>query len=369
VATGFAWHELYMWHDPGSGAGPRPAGGAIEPGEHGESPATKRRLRNLLEVSGMLDELVAIRPREATLEELTRFHTEAYVERIKRLSDAGGGEAGENTPFSGGAYEIAALAAGGCLRAVEAVLDGEVDNAYALVRPPGHHAEADRGRGFCIFGNTALAAMHAQHARGLQRVAVIDWDVHHGNGTESAFWSDRSVFTVSIHQEDWWPRGSGALTDIGEGPGRGFNMNVPLPAGSGTGAYRAALTQAVLPALREFRPELIIVACGLDAGVLDPFGRMMLTSESFRSLAAMVKEAAESLCDGRLLMIHEGGYSAAYVPFCGLAVIEELAGRRSTVEDPYLERYRALPGDDIQPAQILAIEDVVQLHGRRKAHA
>jgi acetoin utilization deacetylase AcuC-like enzyme len=368
VATGFVWHERYMWHDPGSGAGPRPAGGLIEPGEHGESPGPKRRLRNLLDVSGILDELVPIRPREATPEELTRFHTRAYVDHIKTLSDAGGGDAGENTPFSGGAFEIAALSAGGCLRAVEAVVDGEVDNAYALVRPPGHHAEADRGRGFCIFGNTALAAMHAQYARGLERVAVIDWDVHHGNGTESAFWWDASVLTVSIHQDDWWPRGSGALTDVGEGAGRGFNINIPLPPGSGTGAYRAALEHAVLPALREFQPQLIIVACGLDACVMDPLGRMMLTSASFRLLTRMVKREAESLCDGRLLMIHEGGYSAAYAPFCGLAVVEELAGRTSAVEDPYLERYSALSGDEIQPAQIRAVEDVVQQRTRRKTY-
>jgi acetoin utilization deacetylase AcuC-like enzyme/mannose-6-phosphate isomerase-like protein (cupin superfamily) len=351
MSTGFAWHELYMWHDPGSGAGPRPAGGAIEPGEHGESAPTKRRLRNLLEVSGLLDDLVPLRPRPATREELTRFHTEAYVDRIKALSDQGGGDAGENTPFGGGSYEIAVLAAGGALRAVDAVLAGEVDNAYALVRPPGHHAEADRGRGFCIFGNTALAAFHAREAHGLERVAIVDWDVHHGNGTESAFYDDPSVLTISLHQDDWWPRGRGGLADVGEGPGAGLNINVPLPAGSGAGAYCAAFETVVAPALAAFRPQVILVACGFDASVLDPLGRMMLTSEAFRELTRMAKAAAAELCDGRLVLVHEGGYSAAYVPFCGLAVLEELAGVRTGVEDPYLARYRGVPGEDLQPAQ------------------
>jgi acetoin utilization deacetylase AcuC-like enzyme len=186
-------------------------------------------------------------------------------------------------------------------------------------------------------------------------VAVIDWDVHHGNGTESAFYDDPSVLTISLHQDDWWPRGRGGLSDTGEGPGTGTNLNVPLPAGSGAGAYRAAFEDVVAPALAAFRPQLILVACGFDASVLDPLGRMMLTSEAFRELTSMVKAAAAELCDGRLVLIHEGGYSAAYVPFCGLAVLEELAGVRSGVEDPYLLRYRGVPGEELQPAQREAV--------------
>jgi acetoin utilization deacetylase AcuC-like enzyme len=353
--TGFVFHELYMWHDTGSGAGPRAAGGAIEPGEHGESPPTKRRFRNLLEVSGMLDQLVGVRARPATRDELLRFHTPEYVDRIKAMSDAGGGQAGEITPFGPGSYEIAALAVGGCMAAVDAVLAGDVANAYALVRPPGHHAEADRGRGFCIFGNTALAAMHAREVHGLERVAVVDWDVHHGNGTESAFWEDPSVLAVSVHQDGWWPRDSGPLDAVGAGAGRGFTVNVPLPPGSGDGAYLAAFEQVVLPALADFRPELILVASGFDASVLDPQGRMMVTSEGYRQLTRLVMGAAAELCDGRLVLCHEGGYSAAYVPFCGLAVVEELAGRRSGTDDPYLPRYSGLVGEDLQPAQAAAI--------------
>jgi acetoin utilization deacetylase AcuC-like enzyme len=173
----------------------------FEPFGSGESVATKRRFKNLLDVSGLTEQLVAAKPRLATEAEIGRLHTPEYMARMKELSDGYGGEAGEATPFGPGGYEIALLAAGGCIAAVDAVLDGVCKNVYALVRPPGHHAEANRGRGFCMFGNTALAAMHARQTRGLARVAVVDWDVHHGNGTQAAFYNDPSVLTISLHQD------------------------------------------------------------------------------------------------------------------------------------------------------------------------
>ena len=156
--------------------------------EHWENPDTKRRFNNLLEVSEFSEELVPLKPRSANLEQVLRFHTPEYVDRVRELSAADGGDAGEGAPFSHGGYEIALLAAGGTITAVDAVLDRNVDNAYALVRPPGHHAERDRGRGFCIFGNVAIAAMHALAERGIDKVATLDWDVHHGNGTQQAFY-------------------------------------------------------------------------------------------------------------------------------------------------------------------------------------
>jgi acetoin utilization deacetylase AcuC-like enzyme len=351
MSTAFVWHELYMWHDTGSGAGPNSAAGVIEPDEHGESPASKRRLKNLLEVSGLLDRLVPLRPREATTRELTRFHTGEYVERIRRLSAEGGGDAGDHTPFAAGGYEIAALAAGGCLIAVEAVVAGEVDNAYALVRPPGHHAERDRGRGFCIFGNVALAARHAREALGLDRVAIVDWDVHWGNGNQQAFYDDPSVLTISLHQDDRWPRHGGAAGERGSGAGEGFNLNVPLPPGTGEGGYLAAVDRVVVPALEAFAPELILVSCGFDASSLDPFGRMLLTSSDFAAMTRRLRAAAQRLCGGRLVLCHEGGYSTAYVPFCGLATIEALSGIDSGVLDPFLERYAGVAYSDLQPAQ------------------
>ena len=356
MATGWLCHELYFWHDTRHGAGFMPAGhGIVEPDLHAENPGTKRRLRNLLDVAGVLDGLVHVKPRPATEEEILRFHTREYVEKIKALSADNGGEAGELTPFGPGGYEIALLAAGGVITAIDAVLDGKVGNIYALTRPPGHHAEPDLGRGFCIFGNAAIGAMHARQARGLERVAVVDWDVHHGNGTQKAFYSDPTVLTVSVHQDNYYPPDSGHVHEIGEGAGEGYAVNVPLPPGSGVGAYVATFERVVAPALRAFKPELIVVASGLDASAMDPLARMMVHSGGYRELTRIMMEVADEVCGGRLVVEHEGGYSSAYVPYCGLAIVEELSGVKGTIEDPFLEIFEGLGGQALQPHQDAAI--------------
>jgi acetoin utilization deacetylase AcuC-like enzyme len=338
-----------------------PAGLTVEPLGHIESAASKRRFRNVLEVSGLLDQLVPLKPRSATEAEILRLHTPEYVNRIKSLSAEMGGEAGEETPFGRGSYEIALLSAGGCISAVDAVLDGKVDNAYALVRPPGHHAERDRGRGFCIFGNVALAAMHSRQARGLSRVAIVDWDVHHGNGTEHAFYADPTVLTISVHQDNNYPPGSGAIGDVGSGAGEGYNINVPLPPGSGVGAYVATFEQVVAPALRAFRPELILVASGLDASAMDPLASMMMTSDGYRTLTQIVLSAARDVCGGRVVACHEGGYSPAYVPYCGLAILEEMAGIRTELVDPLLNLLAAFGGQEIQPHQEAVVREAAKV--------
>lgn len=367
MATGIVSHELYFWHDTGRAKGQLPRKREwVQAWEHFENPETKRRFKNLLEVAGLFDDLVQIKPREATVEEVQRFHTPEYVESIRRMSDDGGGNAGEGTPFSRGGYEIALLSAGGTIAATDAVLDGRVRNAYALVRPPGHHAEAALGRGFCIFGNVAIAAMHARAARGVERIATVDWDVHHGNGTQKAFYADPNTLTISLHQDRWFPRESGSLDETGEGPGEGFNINVPLPPGSGHGAYLAAVERVVLPALRAFRPQLIFVPSGFDGSMYDPLGRMMAYSETYRLMTRMLMEAADELCGGRLVLSHEGGYAATYVPFCGLAVMEELTGIRTEVEDPM--NPAGAGGQELQPHQdslISLAESLVQTMARK----
>ena len=361
MTTGFVWHELYAWHDTGTSAWVIPAGLTIQPLGHLENAEGKRRIRNLLEVSGLLDQLVQLKPRAATEAEILRHHTREYVKRIQDESSRIGGDAGDLTPFGQGSYEIALLAAGGCMTAVDAVLDGKVDNVYALVRPPGHHAERDTGRGFCIFANVALAVQHARHDRGLSRVAVVDWDVHHGNGTEHAFYDDPSVLTISIHQDNNYPPASGAITDTGAGAGEGYNLNVPLPAGSGVGAYIATFERVVLPALRNFQPELILIASGLDASAMDPLASMMMTSDGYRRLTQLMLQVAGEVCAGRLVICHEGGYSPAYVPYCGLAIIEELAGVRTGLEDPLLGLLAAMGGQDLQPHQEKVIEQAARM--------
>jgi acetoin utilization deacetylase AcuC-like enzyme len=234
-------------------------------------------------------------------------------------------------------------------------LDGVVENVYALVRPPGHHAEPELGRGFCIFGNAAIAGFHAREARGVERIAIVDWDVHHGNGTQNAFWTDPNVLAISIHQDGCFPRESGYVHEIGEGAGVGYTLNVPLPPGSGDGAYVATFERVVAPALRAFKPDLIIVASGLDANAMDPLARMMMTSAGYKELTRIMVEVADEVCDGRLVVEHEGGYSSAYVPYCGVAVIEALSGLTSTIGDPFLPTLSTMRGQDLQPHQNDAI--------------
>jgi acetoin utilization deacetylase AcuC-like enzyme len=355
MATGFVCHELYMWHNTGSFAGIMPDGNPVQPDAHIEHPETKRRFRNLLEVSGLTESLVAIKPEPATQEQLCRFHTPEHVQRIRDMSHSFGGDAGGFTVMGRGSYEIALLSTGGVIQAMEAVLRGDVDNAYALVRPPGHHALPDEALGFCLFGNGVVAGLHALEEHQLDRIAYVDWDVHHGNSQQTAFYEDPRALTISVHQDNCFPPDSGHLPDNGEGKGAGYNINIPLPPGSGVGAYEAAFDQVVLPALEKFKPQLIMVPSGFDAGAYDPLGRMQMHSGGYRNLAAKLMAAADSLCGGRLVCSHEGGYNAHTVPFYGLAVLEQLSGISTGVEDPFLPIMAGLGGQALQPHQQLVI--------------
>ncbi|MDX3929818.1 MAG: class II histone deacetylase [Shinella sp.] len=355
MKTGWNFHELYLWHDTGNAATLYPPGLTIEPGEHAENAATKRRFRNLMEVSGLTEQLAKVDSVPVTEDDLALFHSRDHIRRIKALSDDRGGDASYLTPFGRGSYEIACLAAGGTAALMDAVLSGTVDNGYALVRPPGHHAESDKGMGFCLFGNVPVAIMKNRQKHRFDRVATVDWDVHHGNGTQAAFYADPSVLTISIHQERLYPHDSGDREERGTGKGEGYNLNIPLPAGSGHGAYIAAFEQVVIPALERYRPDLIVVPSGFDGSAADPLGRMMLHSDTYRQMTRMLMEAADRLCGGRLMMSHEGGYSASYVPYCGLAVMEQLSGIRTPIDDPFLAVFRAYHGQELRAHQQEAI--------------
>jgi acetoin utilization deacetylase AcuC-like enzyme len=362
--TGFVCHEHYFWHHTGASAGPLPYGLINQPDGHPESPQTKRRLLGLLEVAGVLDKLIRVRPRRAELEELARYHTRDYIGRVQALSAGVGGDAGELTPIGTGSYEIAQLSAGGCLEGLDALLSGRVNNAYCLNRPPGHHAEKDMGRGFCVFANNVLVVQRAQQQHKLGRIAIVDWDVHHGNSQEHAFIEDPSVLTVSVHQDNYYPANSGQLAENGRGRGAGCNINIPLPPGSGHGAYIDAWQRVVMPAVRRFRPELIIVSSGFDGSAMDPLGRMMAHSETYRALTRQTLDVAAEVCGGRVLTLHEGGYSTAYVPFCGLAVFEELLGESSGIADPFLPIFAHMGGQDLQPHQRALIDQAAALAGK-----
>ncbi len=349
--TGFAYHELCMWHDTGPCSIFDQAGGFIQPAVAAENPETKRRLRNLLEVSGLLDELKPVKGKPASLQDLERFHTADYLARLARESEAGFGDGGEYAPFRQDSFRIARQSAGLAIASVAAVLKGEIDNAYCLSRPPGHHAERDRGRGFCLLGNIPVAIMAAQAQGLVRRVAVVDWDVHHGNGTQQAFYDNPDVLTISLHHDSNYPTDMGAADERGEGAGFGYNLNVPLPAGCGIGAYLTTLDSLVIPALQQFRPELIVVACGFDASAMDPLGCMMLNSEAYARMTRMLLDCADRLCDGRLVMVHEGGYSEGYVPFCGHAVLETLSDSEIRVPDPMGAEIARWGQQGLQPHQ------------------
>jgi acetoin utilization deacetylase AcuC-like enzyme len=355
-ATGIVLHEHYYWHDPGSAAGGRrPNGATLEVAGHAESPETKRRFHGLLAATGYLDHLTQIKPRHADLSEVLRFHTADYVNTVRAMSIAGFGDAGKEAFVGFGSYEIALLSVGGAIEAVDAVLAGRVRNAYALIRPPGHHAEADRGMGFCLFNNVALAAMHARSERNVSRIAIVDWDVHHGNGTQAAFYDNPDVLTISVHQDGRYPLQTGKLNERGEGAGVGANINIPLPPGSGHGAYIATLEQVIVPALDQFKPELVLVASGFDAGGYDTMANMICHSDTFRQMAMAVQAAADRHGGGRLVATHEGGYSPFHVPFCGLAALEGFTGIPSGVEDPYASLSR-LPYQELQAHQAAVID-------------
>ncbi|WP_432514877.1 class II histone deacetylase [Kineococcus sp. SYSU DK001] len=364
MSTGYLWHELYGWADTGSGSlFPADPGVGLQPiAHHVAHPDTKRRMHELVVVSGLIDHLQRLQPRHAGEEELLRVHTPEHVRRIRSESRLPkGGDAGDGiSPFGRGGYEIATLAAGGAIEVVDAVVQGRVENGYALVHPCGHHAPADTGMGFCVFNNAAVAVKRAREVLGVPKVAVVDWDVHHGNGTQSIFWDDPSVLTVSIHQDRCFPPNSGFGHERGGGAGHGYNLNLPLPPGTGDGGYLYAVENVVVPALRAFAPDLIVVASGMDPNAMDPLARQLVTSRGFRGMTQAVLDVAQEVCGGKVAMVQEGGYSPHYVPFCGYACIETLAGVR-LLDDPLFPVVGGMHGHDLEPHQKAVCDEIAEL--------
>ncbi|MGD9944720.1 MAG: class II histone deacetylase [Burkholderiaceae bacterium] len=352
TTTGFVTDELCFWHDPGNYALMLKPAGFIEPyNRHIENADPKRRMLNLLDVSGLLGQMTRIAARDAEPAELTRLHSPDYVAHVRRLAEEGGGDTGMGAPISSNGWNAARRSAGCALSAVDAVMTQRVETAYALTRPPGHHAEPGQGMGFCIFANAALAAEHAIRQYGLRRVAIVDWDVHFGNGTQKCFEARRDVLTISIHQQAGYPLIRGEADELGAGDGLGYNLNVPLPPGCGFGAYRHAFEQIIMPALDAYRPELIVIACGYDAGRLDPLGRMMLDGKAFRWMTAAMQDVARRHAQGRLVLTHEGGYCPVSVPFFGLAVLEQLTGITTEAVCPFTAQHASIPGQLLQDHQ------------------
>ena len=340
--TGFVFDEHYLDHDTGVQATVTMRGGSFDvaPEPHPSSLYLIKRIKQFLDGSGLTALMLPIAARAASEDEIAVYHTREYIAGI-RAHAAGGPSKGawggvdDETVLSAGSFEAALYAAGGSMNAVDAVMKGQVRNAFALLRPPGHHATSNQAMGFCIFNNTVIAAYHARNVFGLERIMIVDWDVHHGNGTQDAFYEDPGVLFVSLHQENWYPKLSGELEQVGSGSGASYTVNIPLPAGTGDRGYRAAFEQLVIPIGLQYRPQLIIITAGQDASSFDPLARMMMTMDGFRQISTLMVGLAEQVCDGRLVMLQAGGYSLAYVPYCTVAVVEPLLGVDTGIVDLY----------------------------------
>lgn len=358
--TAFFSDEKCFWHAGGNYAQLAPVGGHVQPMVAGglpEAPETKRRLKNLMDVTGLSNELKMTSAPAVDQTDLLRVHPHTYINEFKALSDNDGGELGLRTPFGPGAFEIASLSAGLVTAAVDSVLSGQYQNAYALARPPGHHCLPDWPNGFCLLANIAIAIESALAKNSAKKIAVVDWDVHHGNGTEAIFYDRSDVLTISIHQERNYPQDTGDMEHIGEAAGVHANMNIPLPPGSGHKAYIEVIDKLVIPKLRQFDADLVIIACGFDACTYDPLGRMMCTSETYRTMTKQLM----SFTNGKLVAAHEGGYSEMYVPFCGHAMLEQMSGSNIKANDPMIARaVMQQPNARVENFHTVLIDEMVQ---------
>jgi acetoin utilization deacetylase AcuC-like enzyme len=304
LGTGFVYDERYLRHRPGE--------------YHPERPARLEAIVQRLQDTGLMKELVRIHPYEAPLPWIERLHDPEYVKRFKQACEKGFSIF--MVPDCGicpESYEIALLSSGGVMAGVEAVMKGLVQNAFCAVRPPGHHAERNRALGFCFFNNVALAAMYLLENFGLQRVAIIDWDVHHGNGTQHLFEEDPRVFYLSLHEDPHtcYP-GTGFHKERGKGPGKGTTLNLPLPEGSGDKEYLQALKREGLPKLKKFAPEFVLISAGFDAHQDDPLAHQNLTREGYKTMAGLLLELAQESGGGRLVSVLEGGYNLTVLADC-----------------------------------------------------
>ncbi|MBK8294499.1 MAG: class II histone deacetylase [Solirubrobacterales bacterium] len=351
--TGLVYDPRCLAHDNGSMVVDEKAGGWIDVA-HAENGDRIRRSFEVLDASGVTTQLVPIESRIAIGQELDLVHTDPHTARIKEACGKGqlqrvGPEARANSRT----WEPAMIAAGSALACVDYSV-GNGAPSYSLTRPPGHHASADQAMGFCLFNNAGLAARHAQRSHGLRRVAILDWDVHHGNGTQDIFYEDPEVLFISIHQDRLYPVDMGSAEERGAGDGVGATVNIPMPAGSGDAGYIAAINEVALPALEAFGPDLLIISSGQDAAASDPLGRMSVTTEGFREMTRLVSDLASRLCHGRIVAVQEGGYSLDHMPFCVLATIEALAGLEPSLDRDPIEVDVPLK---IQPAEIKAIRN------------
>jgi acetoin utilization deacetylase AcuC-like enzyme len=292
--TGFVYHDLYLEHKTTPG--------------HPESPRRLTAIIERLKASGLYAQLKQLAPEAAPLNWIETIHAPGYVKRARDCCSQGEEYLDSpDVPISTKSYDAAVMAVGGVLCAVDLVMRGEVRNVFCAVRPPGHHAMRDMAMGFCIFNNVAIGAKYAQQKHGLSKVLIVDWDVHHGNGTQAAFYEDPNVLYFSVHRYPFYP-GSGSEAEKGRGKGLNYTINVPLSAGSGDSEFVNAFEQRLRPAAISFSPDFVLISAGFDAHENDTLGGMRVTTKGFGKLTKIVKQIAEQCCKGRLVSVLEGGY-------------------------------------------------------------
>ena len=314
---GYVFDPSYLLHNTGA--------------DHPDSAGRLEAVMTHLNSIGLLDRLIKIEPRRATRDELSLVHTSEYQNQVASLCAGGGGILDADTILSAESCNAAEYAAGGAVAAIEAVMDGVVGKCFALVRPPGHHASADRGSGFCIYNNAAIAVRVARAKFNLTRIAIIDFDVHHGNGTQSIFDDDPDTMYVSTHQSPYYP-GSGSVEDIGTGAGSGTKVNIPLPPGCGDAEYIRVYDEIVMPVIRRFNPELMLVSAGYDAHRDDPLAGMKLTTSGYAEIVKRISNVAAECCGGRAVFCLEGGYNLVALARCVAANFNILLGESASAE-------------------------------------
>jgi acetoin utilization deacetylase AcuC-like enzyme len=317
--TGIVKDPIYLEHKTGS--------------YHPESPERLEVIYEMLEDKDMAGRFEAIHPREATREEIELIHEPSYFDRVATTAGKSHSSLDPDTQTSEKSFEAALLACGGFLLGIDRVMNGELDNAFALIRPPGHHAESNRGMGFCLFNNVAVGAAYAIKKYSLDRILICDWDLHHGNGTQHSFYDDKKALYFSTHQFPYYP-GTGSFTEVGQGDGRGFTVNVPLSVGNGDAEYYKIFKEVLEPISEEYNPQLVLVSAGFDIYYKDPLGGMEVTPSGFAALAQVLLSIAEKSCGGKLLITLEGGYHLGGLRDGVKSVIQQLLGE--DVTDPEL---------------------------------
>lgn len=322
--TGIVKDERYLDH-------------VMDPG-HPESPERLRVIYKMLEEPEMRGFLEEIRPRPATREEIELVHTPSYIDQVAQTSGKPYYRLDMDTSTCAKSYETALLAAGGLLELIKAVMEGRLDNGFALIRPPGHHAERDRAMGFCLFNNVAIGAHYAMKQFSLDRVLIVDWDVHHGNGTQNTFYEDPRVLYISTHRYGYFYPGTGSAREVGKGKGMGFNVNIPLSTGAGDAEYGNLFEMVIKPIALEYQPQLVLISAGFDTHYDDPLGGMEVTEKGFARMTQILMEIAEATAQGKLVITLEGGYDVSGQGRSVKAVLKELAQVSPLDKEEILEK-------------------------------